>query len=286
MAAHFGLPNSADLPADLKTELNAFIAEALREIYRRAKWPFLDYHDRIRLYAADDDGTVSVTAGGTAWTGSSTSWDTSWSGNIRIRADGEEYRVSTIGSTTSLTTTDSALSTLSGEDYYLFICEYCLGATLKHIGDMWLVTPDERLQEVSPSEMASMRTRQFYIGHPKYWCQRGVNSNGYPEIELYPVPGFDEILHVNGTKAGTIPSADSDTDDVPDEFSDVVDKLARARMFLYKNDPRYSVEAPVAERALLMMVQQASVNRGVTRISLDPEWYGMKRPGQFKKAGD
>lgn len=265
-------------PAE-KDRLNQYIQDALRDLYAVSRWEFLFAYYRLELESAVDAGTVAVSAGGTSWTGTGTAWATAFdsAGVAKIRAGGEIYRVASVDSTTGLTTTDAALKALSSEDYYLYLDEISLNTALKSIEAMWVAARHRRLDPMSPSQMADHKSRAFVAGHPQYFAAKGQDASGVRSIELYPIPSTNEILHIQGYKAGTIPTADGGTSDIPDEWQNVV--LAGAKKYLYeaKNDDRYGAAVADWERGKLEMLAKAGVNQGPQTISLDPAVHGPER---------
>ncbi len=262
-----------------KTRLNQYVQDALRDLYAVSRWEFLYAYYRIELESAYDTGTVAVSAGGTSWTGTSTAWSTSYdsAGVAKIRAGGEIYRVTSVDSTTGLTTTDAALKALSDEDYYLYLDEISLNTAVKSIETMWVAARDSRLEPMSPSQMADHKSRAFVAGHPQFFAPKGQDSSGIRSIELYPIPSTNEILQIQGYTAGTIPTADGGTSDIPDEWQNVV--LAGAKKYLYeaKADQRYGMAVQDWERGKMEMLQKAGVNQGPMTLSLDPAVHGPER---------
>lgn len=258
----------------VKDTLDECIQAALREVYAFEHWEFLEADYRIELQAAEDAGTVSVAAGGTAWTGTGTAWDTGWSAHVRIRCDGEVYRVASIDSQTALTSTDAALAALTGKNYLLYVDRYSLSSEVESVSSLHVKLGDRRLGFMSAAAMASHKAMGAFEGHPAYFSNAGLDASGNPVIELYPIPGTNEILHVRGYKTGTVPTADAGTSDVPDRYQETV--LAGARMRLYElhSDPRHQAAATQFYGGLARMVSDHSVMGGPMRLQLDPDVHG------------
>jgi hypothetical protein len=276
LAALFGIPDNSEIPTQIQTEIDDFIQRALRDVYGFHRWEFLSFYSRVELEAAYTTGSVAVTAAGTAWTGTGTSWATAYdsAGTAKIRADGEIYRVASVDSTTGITATDAALKTLSGESYALYMDEVSLDSTLESITSIYGALGETRLLPMPPADMDDHKSRKYYSGRPQFFAPRGVDSNGYTIIEFYPIPAFNEVLHIRGTKAGTIPSADADTDDVPTRFSNVVDERAKAYLYEYRNDPRFSAAMQNYVEMRQRMIQAENPVQGPRRVLLDPAVYG------------
>lgn len=283
LAALMGIPANRTIPSHIKTEIDEIIAKALRWVYNRDRWEWLWYDERIELEAAYGEGSVAVTAGGTAWTGTGTAWDTGWSGYMKMRAKGEVYNLTSIDSTTGITATDAALETLSGEDYHIYIDRVSLGANIVNFESLSITFPNARIRYMPPAVMADHKSRGFLPGRPQFFGPAGFDSDGYPTIEFYPIPSNNEILHIQGYGAGTIPTADGGTDDIPDRFSDVADY--RAEMLLYRymgfakqeNAIAYQLAQQMCEDALRRMKDESQLEQGPQRISLDPAVFGPRR---------
>ncbi len=86
LAALMGIPANRTIPSHVQTEMDEIIAKALRYVYNYDRWEWLWDDERIELQGAYGLGSVAVTAAGVAWTGTGTTWDTAWSGFIKIRA--------------------------------------------------------------------------------------------------------------------------------------------------------------------------------------------------------
>ena len=283
LAALMGVPANRTIPSHVQTELDEIIAKAFRYVYNYDRWEWLWYDERIELEAGDNAGSVAVTAGGTAWTGTGTAWDTGWSGFMKMRAKGEVYNLTSIDSTTGITATDAALETLSGEDYQLYIDKVSLGANIVNFESLVVTFPQARIRYMPPAVMADHKSRGYLPGRPQFFAPAGYDSNGYPTIEFYPIPANNEILHINGYGAGTIPTADGGTDDLPDRFSDCVDE--RAKMLLYEymgfakqeNMVAYQLAQQRLTESMRRMKDESQLEQGPQRISLDPAVHGPRR---------
>lgn len=269
-----GLPGS--VTPRMEAALNQYIQDALREIYSYARWEFLEAAYRIELEAAYTTGTVAVTAAGTSWTGTGTSWATGFddAGLASIRAAGEVYRVTSIDSTTGLTATDAALETLTAEDYVLYMDVVSLPSALESIDSCHVSRNSRRLDPMQPAVMAGHKSRGYRGGSPQYFAPFGTDASAVRQLELYPIPGANEILHVRGYKAGTIPTADGGASDIPDRFLNVV--MARAKSMMYEAMKDARMQTAVGEYAngIFRMVMDASLNQGPMAVGLDPAVYG------------
>lgn len=259
---------------NVQAMLDDAIQRALRYIYRYARWPFMESEWRVELEANYATGTIS--SSGTAVTGSGTTFPTGWTATYaRMRFGGEIYRVSSIDSTTGITLTDTPLANASaGSAYDLYIERYVISTNVETLTTLWLANlASKRLMYVPPAEMDELKGTQVMFAHPTKWTTRGVDSSGDYIIEVWPIPGSNEILHARGIKDGTIVTADGDTDDIPDRFSDIVDDLARMYLYEEKKDERFAAAAQRAEMGLMRMIQMSDVNSGEKAWGLDSYRY-------------
>lgn len=77
---------------------------ANKEVQSTWEWPWLYAEYDVPVPAPYNTGTISIVTGSSTVTGSGTSWVTSWNGRrLRVGANNADYRVSSIGSGTTLT---------------------------------------------------------------------------------------------------------------------------------------------------------------------------------------
>lgn len=199
-------------------------------------------------------------------------------GQKRIRAAGEVFRVSTISGATSLATVgDAALATLSDEKYLLYADRYEL-STLRAIESAKLALPGhEGPRYTPPGALLELQQQDNRLGHPEKWSILSYNSSGLAVVGVHPIPNHNEILWLTGMKPGTIPVADEQTDDVPDEFSDVVDDWMKVFAYEAFQDERQDGAERKAERTLKEMLGEAEPHQGPSEFVLDPYYFGDSR---------
>ena len=283
LASLMGIPANRTIPSHIQTEIDEILAKAFRYVYNYDRWEWLWDDERIELQAAYGEGSVAVTADGTAWTGTGTTWDTGWSGFMKMLAKGEVYNLTSIDSTTGITATDAALETLSGEDYHIYIDRVSLGANIVNFESLSVTFPSARIRYMPPAVMADHKSRGFLPGRPQFFGPAGYDTNGYPTIEFYPIPSNNEILHIQGYSAGTVPTADGGTDDIPDRFSDCVDERAKMLMYEYMGFAKqeyvmgYQLAKGRLMEAMRRMKDESQLEQGPQRVSLDPAVFGPRR---------
>jgi hypothetical protein len=281
MGELIGIPRSQTIPSDIQTQMNGYVEDAIRKITRTHEFPFMRGYDRIELQAKVSAGTVAVTLGGTAVTGTGTAFPTVWDGEsyAEIRINREVYRVASITDATNLVLTDAATATETAADFQLYKARYLLPALYAIETVISTVGAQDAVEAVSNEHLQAMKAQFLSFGRPRYWACVGY-VGGLPEIELYPAPNYNETLHVRGLKLPTIPSSDSDTDDIPEQWSHVVDLFAQANLFYALEDKRYGTAIGRAENELQEMIQQTDPNRDGARWELDPRFYRNPRRHQ------
>jgi len=281
LAERIGISRSQTIPADLQTQLNGYVEDAIRRISRHHEWGWMRGYDRIELEAKVDVGTVAVSAGGTAVTGTGTAFPTVWAnedyGEMRIGR--EVYRVASITDGTNLVLTDSALVEATAASFQLYKNRYVLSNVYALETIVSTVGAQDAVEAVSNEHVQGMKSQFLSFGRPRFWSNPEY-VGGLPVIEVYPVPNYNEILHVRGLKLPTIPSADGDTDDIPEQWSQVVDEWAKVEMYEAMEDQRYSTALRMAEKSLARMIQESDANRDGARFELDPRFYRNPRRHQ------
>ena len=238
-------------------------------------------YDRIELEAKVDEGTVAVTAGATAVVGTGTDFPLVWANEdyAEIRIGREVYRVASITDATNLVLTDAALATSTAADFQLYKNRYVLANVYALETIVSTVGAQDSVESVSNEYIQGIKAQFLSFGRPRYWsCPEYVG--GLPMIEVYPVPNYNEVLQIRGLKLPTIPSADGDTDDIPEQWSQVVDEWAKVEMYEAQEDQRYSAALKMAMGSLQRMIQESDSNRDGARFELDPRFYRNPRRHQ------
>lgn len=285
MGELIGIPRSQTIPSDLQTQLTGYVEDAIRRITRSHEWGFMRGYERIEMEAALTEGTIAVTAGGTAVVGTNTAFPTDWANEdyAELRINDEAFRVASITDANNLVLTDAALTTETAASFVLYKPSYLLSTItgIESIGP----TGGARnsMEEVSIEVMRSTKARSATFSRPMQWATHSY-VGGMPRIELFPVPFYNEIIHVYGLKNPTIPVNDGDTDEIPEQWSKIVDLWAQVEMFHALEDKRYVVAFGRATNETLKMMQEASAGQSGDRFQLDPNLYSTPH-GQYRYGG-
>lgn len=281
MGELIGISRSQAIPADLQTQFNGYVEDAIRRITRHHEWGWMRGYDRIELEAKVDVGTVAVTAGQTAVVGTGTAFPTVWANEdyAECRIGREVYRVASITDAENLVLTDAALVTTTAASFQLYKNRYVLSNVYALETIVSTVGAQQAVEAVSNEYMQSIKSEFLSFGRPRYWsCPEYVL--GKPMIEVYPVPNYNESLQIRGLKLPTIPSDDGDTDDIPEQWSHVVDLWAKVGMYEAMEDQRYAAALKQGMADLARMMQESDANRDGARFELDPRYYRNPRRHQ------
>lgn len=145
------------------------------------KFPWAERNAVLITQAAYTTGTVSVSVGGTAVTGSSTLWNTNNSygvanaragGKIVFAGSSDVYEVSAVGSDTSITlaTRYVGSAALSGATYTYFEDEYDLATDFLKPVDVNNFGTDMQIPLISRTDFRRMAPRSNSTGTIQYAC--------------------------------------------------------------------------------------------------------------------
>lgn len=273
LASYMGMGRSQAIPDDVDTELSVFVNDAILYVGRKIPWDFLRQEEIITLVKYDNAGTISGDAAGVVLTGVGTDFDTSLDTTyLRIQIGINLHDVASVDSSTQLTlsTATPLFEDLSGETFTLYQDGFALteltGIETANVGS----SDSQTLQYVDPDTFQAMISNLPQFGHPEYFTI-GAMIDEQPVLRFYPLPGYGEYLRVIGSKEITALSADDDTDDLPGQFSSVIDLFARAYMYEYAGDKRYQVAWGRAQEELLRMFHEILAARGPISLTLDPD---------------
>lgn len=265
LAAQLGIKRSQTIPSDLQSELNDFVEKAIYYVANAHEWPWLRAYERVELQPRYVSGSITIDSGDlTAVAGTGTAWD--GLGLTEMYFGGNEYRVSSITDDTNLVLTDAALAAVSDANYELYKTDYTLSTVFVPETMRVSLTARRPLDRVGVDVMDGLRANRRRSGHPEQWTIIGYSS-GKPILRFYPIPYYNEIVHVYGKKSPTIPTADNDTDDFPNEMSHVIDEWAKVFLFEFNSDPRYQMAMMKAQDMLIRAYDQMD---GADQFVLDP----------------
>lgn len=203
------------------------------------KLPWCERTAYLRTKAPYTTGTVSISVGGVAITGSGTAWSTANSygetntvakGKVIFEGETTIYQVSSVDSNTQLTLNTRYIGdeALSGATYTYFEDEYFLDSTFLRPIDFRQFSPPMGISLISRAEFRRKYPIVNVQGKPRVACiveNTGSSVGVFRKILLYPYPDqaylipYNYVTSVLGRSTGgtdlTNLSADSDEPTMP-----------------------------------------------------------------------
>lgn len=205
------------------------IWRAIVDIANEENLAFLIGESKLVTEAAYSTGTVSVTAGSTAITLTSGTWDPTWTKRqIIISGRGERYGVTITGATTGTLADAWQGTTLTGLSYRMFRDTYSLPSDCEFGKEIvWYDTAifsplDFTDYETFTQDRQDFRSARASI--PVEITRGGLDSNGLPQIIFDPPPGSARVYNLTYYRSPQRP-ANLDTalsPPWPDGFHDVI----------------------------------------------------------------
>lgn len=174
------------------------------------KLPWLERRAVLRTHDDYSTGTVAVTAGSTTVTGTSTAWATANSygennarttGKLLLGGGSDVYRITTVGSDTSITLTDRYVASsdlAAGSSYIYFEDEYALASDFLRPLDFQLFSDVLSIPLVSRLEFRRMYPRPNISGRPKVATLLdigfGTSTTPVRRVQFYPYPDATYLI--------------------------------------------------------------------------------------------
>jgi hypothetical protein len=191
------------------TRIADIINSSYQRLLSRRKWSFLYDVTNLSTIAPYTTGTVDVTQGSATVTGTSTVWTSAMVGRqLRVADDSGFYKIKTVTPPDSITLdTVYAGITKTAQGYSIFQNLYSLSSSCRNllsiVYQMKLIEKD--LYFVDRYDPDRLTT-----GQPEWFIKRGKDSNGYLQIELWPIPDDAYPLRYSYIKSVSDMSKDSD----------------------------------------------------------------------------
>ncbi len=256
-----------------------YVNKALHDMHIDSDFLWAIRRDVLLTHATYTTGTVTVSQGGTTWTGDSTAWTTTnvfsqnnarAGGKITI-AGSDIYTVSAVDSATSITASERFVaSDVSASGYTYYEDEYALAS------DFWQPVDKRQFTDAMPIELIG--SREFYrryprnstTGTPKVATLIDLAPSGgttrRPRIVFHPAPSSAMLIpyryltsHLAVSSAGagaTDLSADLDEPIVPLRYRHAI--VLHALYFWYRDrkDDARSQEAKAEYIDIIRRIRQ------------------------------
>jgi len=171
--------------------IDAFLAERYTEILDRLNWSRLQAQSVLTSPASYADGTIAVTNGSNAVTGTGTAWTDAMTNRIiRINGESDYYGFVHLSGTTATLDRAYTGATASGLSYRLDQSLYTLPVDLRILDGVRISTSARPLEEMSVTKANELWPSRNVYGTPQYFV-RYMEAAGYPsqmQIELLPIP--------------------------------------------------------------------------------------------------
>lgn len=180
--------------------LERWIADIFEDIHsRQSDWKWARAVKELVLSAPYSTGGITISSGTTV-TGVGTTWDTSWR-NRKLIVPGiaADYRIASVGSTTSLTLESSYQeAALTNEPYYIVQDRYPLDNEAFESGILDVINPyaDDPLEEVDFVRLVRAFPKNRTFGDPTMYAIYGQELNSASTNENAPMMYFDKYPSV------------------------------------------------------------------------------------------
>jgi hypothetical protein len=254
-------------------EAQQAIRDALSVIDSKTNWEFLIARALINTEAPYLTGAVSCTAGGTALTGSGTTWSAGWKyKSIQLKSRRLPYDVSFSGATTG--TLSSALSGIAGtndivaDTYKVFQARYALPADCDPGKDLRLSAPQGggqsgsgQIPKIEASRLQLKWDPLFVFSFPWYYTDDVYDEvNRVATIRFLPYPSQSGEFQLLYYKKLTIPTALGSNISLPDAFERLPILMAASQIMQNKQQTGWLEKKQMADNMLLDLYRRHAVS--------------------------
>lgn len=243
------------------------------------KLPWLERNALLRTHATYITGTVAVSVGSAALTGTSTLWNTANSfsetnvrttGHLLLNGEPEIYPITTIASDTSLTMGTSYVGTanLSGASYIYFEDEYALASDFLRPIDFQFFSQAYEIELIPRDDFRRRFPRPNVSGKPKYACilDHAPSGSTTPvrRVQFYPYPTsamlipYSYITNAVGVSSAgvALTNLSSDTDEplIPLRYRHAIVYHALSHWYRDKRDDARSQEAKAEYTDIMLRI--------------------------------
>ena len=249
--------------------------DAHKALHGAGKFEFDKRFGKVVLAGNYNTGTVSISAGGTALTGSGTTFTSAFANRyIRLNGENELYLVSAYVSPTALTLEtyqgDTALSGVSYEIIMPRVAAPSRFRCMQEPGSDNLTYPN--LKYKSAHEIKQLHRLQHTLGQPEYFGFENVESSSVPAkwMWVWPAPDDEEVFELPYYVWPDDMTTSNDVVEIPFEAEDTYKLFLEAYLARYQKDPNWVNHLAYAK-------EQAAETLGNTRSASRPRqteaWY-------------
>lgn len=265
--------------ADQLERIKFWINQSQQEIHGRHDWPWAFDREIVQTVADITSGTVSVSAGATTVTGSSTAFAAADVGKfIQFSSSDDWYKIASVASTTSLEMEKAYTKTsaLSAGTYTIRKVFYSLSSSVEKILSVRSTVEARKLDLVHFREKDRFRPNQDGTSKASSYIIYGYDSSNNWQICLDPPPDEVYNLEVRFKKKATDLSADADVSIIPEKWHSTVlldGALYRALEYTRSdfNDRRAEVKRNQFEEGIARMVMDGEPESDMHIVLENPE---------------
>lgn len=174
----------------------SYITSAYQDILNRRKWLGLTESFRLTTIQAVSAGTISITKGATAVTGSGTAWDPSLTRMQLLVSEGPEtYGIEITSATTAELDRPYERDSVVDTGYRIFRQNYALPLDVKSVSSIRRPGYPRALERI---HRAAMQDHGIQFGEPTKWAyglQVGTDPE-YKTVDLIAIPDLEIALNV------------------------------------------------------------------------------------------
>lgn len=239
LAAQVGLDSTGTSQATL---LKRWINSAQATVLRSFEWPFNRASNPLVIQTATDytTGTVSTTAGSTTVTFSGTIASSMAGRFLQTSSSNDWYRVTAHTAGTNTATIEiAALYDNATATYTLRKAYYSTSSAVDRILQVTQSILPYQLIETGLEYFQAFNPGFLSTGTPRIYVMAGVDSSGYPQFRLWPVPDAKINLYVDYLIVPVDMSADANESVIPDKWRlDVLIEGAKCQAYGFLDDTR------------------------------------------------
>jgi hypothetical protein len=224
------------------------VSSTIQDAYNQLgmeEWYRLDIMRQVSTAAPYSTGTVAVATTG-AVSGTLTTFTSGMVGRfMKVHYSDSLFQIATFTSATSIALTDwPGVVVAAGTAYSIIGTVYTVPTTMRIV---YNVVYQTSLGKKTVDFFNRRDPGRTTTGSPTWWAYTGLNSIGYPQIEIYPVPDQVYPLRVYG-RAGVSTLGSSDTSLLPETLLEA-HALLNCYRILQSKDPKGPWSGRVQEAA-------------------------------------
>lgn len=212
--------------ADQLTLVKRWLNQSQADIWSRYDWQFALDREIVQTVVDKTAGTVSVSAGGTSVSGSSTAFDTTADVGkyIQFSSSDDWYKITAVSSTIALTIEAPYVGTsaLSAGTYTIRQFFYSVSSNVEKVLDVRQATTPIKLEMVSYRRFDLFRPNPEATASPSLCVVYGYDSSNNWRFSLYPSPSSIINLEIRTKKKPTDLSANGDISAIPEKWHSTV----------------------------------------------------------------